>query len=207
MQNQIYKRSLSDMIQHGDESNRPSYVADNQTVTTETHRRSGCYLATGYKSFILDGETLDVYKGAGGTPVCTGYQDRCSDGTLSRSTTSACLVQKVVSECRVTGSNAGCSRTASCPAGKQLVSAAAACNLEYGEVSSSQLAAVAAGEVQVVRTSDHVSEGRCRLGATTISSGHRAAEGVIDVARVSCACSEHDSNGGDCHVKAALFCR
>lgn len=207
MQNQITVRSVSDMIQQGDSSNSPSFLAANETVTSERQRLAGCYVAAGYKNFILDGESLDVYRGADGAPRCTGFRDVCSDGTLARSAWSACSVARQVTDCQVSGSNAGCSRTAACPAGTRIVGASAACNLESGAVTDAQLAAVAGGTIQVVRASDNVSDGRCALGATRVSSGAAKVAGVVDAASATMSCREVDQNGGDCDIKAALYCR
>jgi parallel beta-helix repeat protein len=203
MQNQIYKRSLSEMIRHGDESNRPNTVAYNATVTEEVHRRAGCYVPTGYKDFLLDGQALDVHRGAANAPVC-GARVTCDDGVSSRSAAEGCSVERVLHECRASGTNAGCQRTAACPAGKRIVGAAAACNLEYGTASEADLAP---GAITVTRASDVVSDGRCVLGGARASQGRVAVTGVVDRESVSFACSERDANGGDCHIVTALYCR
>jgi hypothetical protein len=207
MQNQIYKRSVSDMIKQGDSTNRPNYIAHNQTVASEIYRQAGCYVPTGYKTFILHGQTLDVFRGAGGVPVCTGRGYTCDDGRLKPTSSTSCAVTRVVAECRVTDSNSGCQKTAACPAGKRLVGASAACNLEDGAVTDAQLASVPAGAISVVRASDNVSDGQCWLGDDRLSRGRKAVDGFEDRGSVTIGCREVDRNGGDCHIKAALYCR
>ncbi len=207
MQNQIYKRTVPDMIRQGDDSNRPNYIAHNQTVESDIQRRAGCYVATGYKNFILDGQSIDVFRGANNEPRCTGTRYTCADGDLTGAPTAGCSVERVPAECQVIGSDAGCRRTASCPAGRRIVGAVAACNLEYGAVSDAQLAQVPVGSIAVVRASDNVADGRCTVGDDTASSGRKLIDGVEDLDRVTIGCSEHDRNGGDCHIKAAIYCR
>jgi len=206
-QNQIVKRSVSDMIRQGDSSNQPNEVALNQTVTTETVRPAGCYVANGYKTFVRHGETIDVFRDASGTPGCTGSSLTCNDGELVRGATTTCSVGRAVGSCQVSGNNAGCQKVASCPTGRRLVGASAACNLEYGSVTDAELASVPAGQVGVVRASDSVSDGWCSLGDDGTASGRVAIDGIADRTSVSLACREKDANGGDCHVRAALYCR
>jgi hypothetical protein len=207
MQNQIFKRSVSDMIKEGDSSNRPNYFDYNETVTSEQIRFAGCYVPSGYKNFILHGETIDVFKSQTGVPMCTSYSYTCNDGNLEFSSTSTCDVDRVTFDCQVSGDNNGCNRIVSCPSGRRIVGAVAACNLEYGSVTDSDLSAVAVGFIQVLRASDNVSNGRCYLGGTSLHSGQEEIQYVQGHSAVSMGCDEHDINGGDCHIQAALYCR
>jgi hypothetical protein len=207
MQNQIYKRSVSDMIKEGDSSNRPNYIAHNETVMTEQSRLAGCYIPNGYKNFILHGETIDVFKSSTRVPMCISSTYTCNDGDLEVSSTSTCDMDQVTFDCQVSSNNNGCNRTASCPSGRRIVGAVAACNLEYGSVTDSQLSTVPSGFMQVLRASDNVSDGRCYLGGTSLRSGRTELQGVLDYSTVTMGCDEHDNNGGDCHIRGTLYCR
>src|SRR6185436_13680090 len=70
-------------------------------------------------------------------------------------------VQQVSIDCATTTNNDGCERAVTCPSGTRVLSAVAACNLEYGPVTDEQLASVPVGHMKVVRRSDHVEEGNC----------------------------------------------
>jgi hypothetical protein len=108
-------------------------------------------------------------------------------------------------ECQASGSNSGCQRTVFSPAGKTIIGAKAACNLEFGTVSGADLNGVSANVVKVLRASDNVSEGSCTLGSTSIRSGQAAVSGINGLTRLSFGCRENDSNGGDCHIKGKLY--
>ena len=115
-------------------------------------------------------------------------------------------LHEVVTECRVRSSNDGCQKRIACPEGTTIRSAKAACNLEHGSVSDEQLVAVEGGYVEVVRRSDHVEEGRCWLGSFQVENGRAAVADVEGLAAVWVGCQEHDRNGGDCVIRAALYC-
>jgi hypothetical protein len=66
---------------------------------------------------------------------------------------------------------------------------------------------VAPGFLSVLRTSDNVSDGSCWLHTTKLSSGSRELASVADRGYVQIGCKENDSNGGDCHIRAAIWCR
>jgi hypothetical protein len=112
-----------------------------------------------------------------------------------------------VKGCKVTDDDDGCEVHAHCPPGKRVIAVKAACNLEYGTVSTSQLAQVPIDRVEVVRPSDIVSAGTCRVHQTTLSSGTRTVEGIPAGGSLRLGCKEHDKNGGDCHVLARLYCQ
>jgi parallel beta-helix repeat protein len=222
MQNQIYKRSISDMIKTRNPAvNSPNYIGYNQTVTAETvvnNRRAGCFVPDGYqKDFILHGESVDVFKirDVNGQATCDGYKYFCNDGDLRSFPTfptSPCEVSKASFDCPVTGNNDGCQKVASCPTGERIVGAVAACNLEYGTISDGILATVPVNTIKVIRESDHVSEGLCFVGRNNLQDGNslqigqRTITGINGQPSVRVSCKEHDENGGDCHIKGTLYC-
>ncbi len=208
MQNQIRKRSVSDMIKVGrPDHNTPNYINHNETVAEKIERKAGSYISNGYqKDFIRDGQFINLFRNANGEPVCTGYRLTCHDGVLTQSSDSTCRpVGYTDFECQASGSNSGCQRTSFSPAGKTIIGAKAACNLEFGTVSATDLNGVSANFVKVLRASDNVSEGSCTLGGTSIRSGQAAVSGLNGLTRLSFGCRENDSNGGDCHIKGRLY--
>jgi len=215
MQNQIrrgrHQLSASTMIRvDRPDINTPNYIKENEAVDEKIARRAGCYISDGYPDFIRDGEFVNLFHTPNGEPVCRGYRLTCHDGALSRSSDSTCQVSQVSQvdfECQASGNNNGCQKTVRVPLGKKIVGAKAACNLEFGTVSSADLNGVPANSVKVLRASDNASEGSCTLGNTSISSGQAAVSGINGLSRASFGCSERDSNGGDCHVKGRLYHR
>jgi hypothetical protein len=77
MQNQVYKRSIADMIRTGGTVNVPNFIDDNETVTAAVDRPAGCPVLVGEAvDFVLDGGTILL-----DSPLAdTRY--RCSDGDL-----------------------------------------------------------------------------------------------------------------------------
>ena len=219
MQNQLYKRPygldpsaphppMYIYINQSGGKNTPNYVDYNEIVTADIPREAGCYVASGYLTdFILHGETIDVLKDQHGEPECRNYELKCDDGELQAQTNTSCSMTTTVMGCQVTGDNNGCEVHAHCPAGKRVIAVKAACNLEYGTVSSSQLEQVPIDRVEVVRASDVVSEGTCRVHNTTLNSGTKTVKGIPAQDSLTLGCSEHDKNGGDCHVLARIYCQ
>jgi len=236
MQNQIVKRSVVDMIKVGIpfvkggggpipllrllyDVNAPNFIDHNVTIRTEIPRGAGCYVSDGYPNFIQDGQFTNVFHTASGDPVCRGYRVTCRDGVLSRSRDTTCQVSEprrpltpgrvshMDVECPRTGSNNGCARTFSVPPGAKIIGAKAACNLESGTVSPAELDQVPAYLLSVLRPSDVVEQGTCSLGNTVAHSGQAGVTGVDGRDRVTIACRERDSNGGDCHIRARLYFR
>jgi hypothetical protein len=207
MQNQVYKFSPDKMFIAGDSSNQPNYIDHNQTVSSDIVRSAGCYVSNGYKNFILHGQTIDVFRGTNGIPRCTGYRATCNDGELSYQSTSSCTLQTVPYDCSVSGSNTGCSEAPACPIGTRIAGITAACNLESGSVTDAQLASVPGNTIDVVRASDNVSDGRCWVYNTSVSSGEATIEDVLDRRSTPVGCRESDSNGGDCQIRGNLYCR
>jgi hypothetical protein len=209
MQNQIYKRSVSDMIKTGSSStDSPNYIAYNETVTDAVDRPAGCYVGNGYETnFILHGQRIDLFKNSRGEPVCTDYTYSCNDGVLVRESGSSCRVSTVPFSCQISDSNAGCQARAACVRPQRIIGAKAACNLEFGTVSDQELADTSVNTLRVVRASDTVSDGQCFIGDSKRSSGEGSISGVIGYGGVPFGCSEKDKNGGDCHVRGVLYCQ
>lgn len=210
MQNQIYKpQSVSKMIKVGrPDINTPNFINYNETVAAEIERKAGCYISNGYQKDFIRGEFINLFRNANGEPVCTGYRYTCHDGVLTQSSDSTCRpVGYADFECQASGNNSGCQKTAFSPAGKTIIGAKAACNLEFGTVSATDLNGVSANIVKVLRASDNVSQGSCTLGSTSIRSGQAAVSGINGLNRVSFGCRENDANGGDCHIKGRLYYR
>ena len=208
MQNQVFKFEPGKMLKQGDDSsNGPNYINYNQTVSAKIERGAGCYINNGSKDFIVDRESITLFRNSNGDLVCTGYRYTCNDGVLSQSSDSTCQVSYMDFECQASGNNAGCQKTVVVPAGKKIVGAKAACNLEYGTVAATDLNGVFANFVKVLRASDNVSQGSCTLGSTSIRSGEAAVRGINGLTSLSFGCRENDSNGGDCHIKGRLYYR
>ena len=207
MQNQIYKRSIGDMIRSKNwENNSPNYIGYNETVNTELKSLAGCYVsANGYqRDFILHGESADVLEIRNGEPTCNKYT--CTDGDLSHSNQPSCKVSKSGFDCQVSHNNGGCQKTVYCPSGQRIIGATAACNLEYGPVSDAILG-VPTNTIRVIRASDRVSDGSCSVGGNSVQSGEKTISGIDGLDRVQVGCKEHDENGGDCHITGILYCR
>jgi len=92
MQNQIFKRLVSDMILVGrPDVNTPNYIKYNETVAAQIGRAAGCYVSDGYqKDFIVDKEFINLFRGSNGEPVCRGYRLTCNDGALFKSSDLTC---------------------------------------------------------------------------------------------------------------------
>lgn len=215
-QNQIYKRSLDEMIvtRSGDmtgwdPTSAPNFVDLNETVEAAVARRAGCFSGNGYKRFVLDGESIDVIRTPSG-PVCGSYRYTCNDGEFSRERSTGCSLSQPTFECSGT-TNDGCEAEARCAAGEVIVEAAAACNLEFGRVPADALSSVRPGTIEILKESDNRSDGRCFLGSTTANAESEPeilADDILDNGTVDFGCSERDrSNDGECHVRAKLWCR
>jgi hypothetical protein len=212
MQNQIYKRSVTDMIKtspfpHIPGVNSPNYIAYNEKVTRETKRPAGCFVSNGYqKDFIVHGESIELFNNSKGEPVCTGYKYTANDGELIGKSSSTCRITKVNFDCQVSGNNNGCQKLVSCRSGQKIIGARAAANLESGSISFSELDDVKMNTLKIVRPSDHIWEGISFVGNTRLLIGEKTITGVNDLARVVVGCKERDDNGGDCHIKGMLYC-
>ena len=220
MQNQFYKRrvlkgtalveaSIADYVKtRNTKANSPNYIGHNQIVTPQTvvkKRRAGCYLPDASPNFLLDGRSLDLLKDSGNKACLT--QSSCTDGKFSRSNTSDCRVNKVDFSCQASGNNKGCQKEVACPSGKKLVGAKAACNLEFGAVSSNALQPILPNLIKVLKASDNVSVGSCHVGGNKLQRGQKEITINKSSPTVAVGCKEHDKNGGDCHIKGVLYCQ
>jgi hypothetical protein len=131
----------------------------------------------------------------------------CRDGEVIHELDLDCRVTEVPFECQAIGDDGGCEGVALCPAGGTLVGAKAACNLEYGTVDDATLDGLPVQRLSVVRASDEVEDGLCRLGDDAVSRNQDVLHPFDgDSSGVEFGCSEHDANGGDCHVKGVAYC-
>jgi hypothetical protein len=83
MQNQIFKRPVTDVIRSTNWVNNAMNLIDhNRTVTQAAWPRppAGCYVRGGSKEFILHGETTEKFAGDDGAPTCEKVT--CHDGEL-----------------------------------------------------------------------------------------------------------------------------
>jgi hypothetical protein len=82
MQNQIYKRSIADMIKTNNPGlNSPNYIVGNVTVTESTvdlTRPAGCYNGNGNAGFMQHGDAFTRMDSNG----CSGTVYTCQDGEL-----------------------------------------------------------------------------------------------------------------------------
>jgi hypothetical protein len=132
---------------------------------------------------------------------------------------SVCNTRRVPIDCRISENNKGCHKTVSCPAGRKVVGAVAACNLEYGAVSDAELASVPPHLIYVARLSDDIEDGGCYVESNAVigklilhsfvpqSAVQTPIRGIAGRSRVAVGCDEHDVNGGDCHIRGSLYCR
>jgi hypothetical protein len=204
IQNRVIKLLFPLMIREGDSSNNPNIIAHNETVLIANDRRSGCYIRNDFKNLLLDGQSWDVRRGSNDIPVCMRQRQTCTDGELSSKST--CTLRAVTVDCAVDGNNDGCRRRATCPPGKRIVAARAACSLETSSVTSSRLSGVPGNVLAVVERSDSRYDGVCWVGDTSRRSGQTHIADVLGERGVEIGCKEHDSNGGDCEIRATLYC-
>lgn len=209
-QNQVYVRELGEMIREGDPAfDNDNLITDNETVSTHTHRATGCYVPWAYRDhFYWDGEIIDLVPDPRDlAPSCTSTPYVCRNGELMAETAPPpCHVETHHFECRVTGDNAGCWDYAVCPAGTRVIGARGVCNLEWGAVSDAERDAARPNTVSVTRPSAHVDHGLCNLGELQTSESEISWDGPADY-WTWFGCQEHDANGGDCHARATIYCR
>ncbi len=206
-QNQIVKRSVSDMIKNKDARNHPNIIVANQTVTSPVSRESGCYVEEAYSTqFLRHNEFVHLFRDAFDEPSCNDVGYICRDGELAnRAQSDACQVLETPFGCHRSLSANGCSDVASCPSDSRLIGLKAACNLELGRISDAQLDGVRGGTVRVVRPSDRVSDGLCQVAGVSIREG-TASVSVPSSGTVDSSCREKDSTGGDCEVRGLMYC-
>ncbi len=203
MGNQIYKFRMRDMVRSKNESlNSPNFVNHNQTITRPVERRSGCYVPGSFKrEFIAHGESVEALTGANECRV-----QRCDDGVLSQA--GSCSVVSASFECSRSGSNDGCSTAVTCPGESgEIIGVTAACNLEGTDVSAAQVRGSRPNTLSVVRPSDRVEDGVCRVGNTEAQQRWSPVHGSPNQRQTTARCREHDKNGGDCKIAGTVYCK
>lgn len=106
--------------------------------------------------------------------------------------------------CQQLHSNKGCGMSFSCPTGYALTNIRAACDLETGRIKPLP----EWGSIQVVRSSDKVKSGTCRVGDIKINKDKTRITHVTTSQKYfSFGCKENDKNGGDCTINAQLHCQ
>jgi cytochrome c peroxidase len=109
--------------------------------------------------------------------------------------------------CRNESFNAVCAKTVSCPAGMSVRAIRAACNLEIGAIDQRVVDAMAWNQLAVRKASNHVSDGHCRAAGIDIAIGSNGLlPPTVNPDQISYSCSEHDENGGDCHILGQILC-
>ena len=209
MQNQIYKRSVSDMIRNRNaQVNTNNHIDHNQTVTTESvdkNRLAGCFIDNHRPNFLLHGRQTQTVREQSGQ-FCIA-QTQCQNSVLSSLAVRDCRLAPVAIDCQVTANNNGCRKTVNCPTNTRVVNARVACNLEFGPVTTAQVNSTPFGALKVVRKSDNVANGLCEIGNNRTREGEIQIVGISNARSVSVSCKEHDKNGGDCHIRGQLFCK
>lgn len=206
--NQIYKFSPASMIRDRESKNR--IFANERVVNAPINRKSACYINGGYPSeLLLHGQSTQLFI-VSENIVCKPTNYTCDDGVLQRSP-KACQslpeTQSVRFECKSDSNNRGCRGEIRCPKATRIVGLKAACNLEYGKVSNTQLMNVAINTLEVLKSSDKVTDGECRLDTKSISSGTGSLTASLGGSRLNFSCKEHDKNGGDCHIVGSMLCQ
>lgn len=206
--NRFVVREPNELIRVNDD---PSYVLGNVRISDSSSgdRNSPCYVANGFPGpFLAHGKSLAMFDHGNG-PRCDGRRLACNDGIVTESFVLCAKLPSQISveqvQCRAQGKSSGCSGRAACPRGTSLVAAKVACNLEFGEVSADEFSRTPWSFAGIVKRSDRVSDGVCRLGSADISENGARLVRLPD--SVDFSCKEHDENGGDCHIRVALACQ
>ncbi len=145
--------------------------------------------------------------------VDPGAEGNAAQGANLAANTKAAGLQYVDFECRVVGSNAGCSTVAACPWGTSIVDLKAACNLELGAVTDAELDGTFWNSLKIVKQSDVVTDGKCTLNGYGFIYNKSGKTGATKVAiltghqSLTAECDEHDKNGGECHIRGTLTCQ
>lgn len=109
--------------------------------------------------------------------------------------------------CAVTGNNRGCTGAISCPSGKKIKSVKVACNLEGGKVSLRHVNAVPWNTTWILKPSDRVWDGVCRVANVEARSGQVKLSSLRGQTGFNYHCRERDNNGGDCDMKGLIQCQ
>lgn len=206
--NQFYKFSESSIVRVSESDNM---VFENETVQgSPEKRKSGCYLQAGYPSNLLKhGQSTQLFY-LSDSVICKETLYSCNNGiieTKPQFCTQLPPVKTVNFSCQVNANNAGCREQVRCPEGTLIVGVRAACNLEYGSVSNQSLKNVSNNTLEVLRASDRQRDGLCQLDNIGIAAGKITLNKLLGNQYINYSCDEHDSNGGDCHIKGQLLCQ
>lgn len=217
MQNQIFKRSITDMIQSKNwDDSWPAYIDFNtEFVTQETvvrNRKAGCYVKYGIKNFILDGESIEYFINADNHIICGSKKLTCNNGVTTESDNSSCSVnniEEVPLNCGISNDirNTGRVRSASCTGGRRILTASATCNLENQSLSSAQTHNTLKNMLKVAVPSAELEKGNCFIGSNNIKQRYKIVSHIDGASTVNYGCREHDKNGGDCLIRGTLYCK
>ncbi|WP_298775793.1 hypothetical protein [uncultured Shewanella sp.] len=108
-------------------------------------------------------------------------------------------------ECQIETDSYGCYEYATCPDNKISAAVRAACNLEWGSVSLSDLPLW--GHMDIIRESDTLPDSECLVHETSnyLENSHNHAYPSYNN-QTFIGCKEHDQNGGDCHILGQQIC-
>jgi len=213
-QNQFLNRLESDSIKIGrSDINIGTISGLNGQVGEFEERLAGCYTPTdapeplASEDFLLSGESVSVAFDEDGRPRCAMHRYECFDNSLLFLPNDECSNPPVPFSCSMLHDNVGCTGTVVCPVGQSIIDVRAVCDLEVGTaIAQSDVDETLVGHVRVVVPSDHVNEGRCNIGATSISQGDAAVDLSGITESITFSCEEHDENGGDCAIRGEIFC-
>lgn len=110
-------------------------------------------------------------------------------------------------ECNVQGSNEGCFTKFTCPKGTRIHAVKAACNLETPTISKMALYEMGKeSKIKIVRSSLTKEGSLCSVNDISLNEGEMSLSSLVgqDILRLSC--KETEKNGGDCAVKAEVYC-
>jgi len=110
-------------------------------------------------------------------------------------------------ECNAEGDNEGCFAKFSCPKGMRVHKVKAACNLETTFISKMALYEMGKDDkIKIVRSSLTLEGSLCKINEVSLNKGEASLSSLIgqDILRLSC--QETEKNGGDCAVKAEIYC-
>jgi hypothetical protein len=200
----VYYTKLAHMIRSRDWSdNSPNTIKRNEMVgegTIDSNRLAGCYLPDDQQTWLEHGESQDT--------MSSGCYSSftCRDGDTTRPAVRDCRIDALPFDCQISGNNGWCERTVACPSGTKVVGAKAACNLEYGTIRSYQVEALPFNRLEVLRKSDNTKDGVCYVSFNRISKGKVTLNSIKGWRQLAFGCTEHDNNGGDCHIKGISYC-
>lgn len=219
--NKIAKRSVASMIISHDS---PNMIVGNSTVAKYSQNGYSCFYDPTLRLMRHAESFVDKV-----TSSCQAITVSCNNGVIQKSVKILCQnpqndddpviedpaddkeevkkVSIVNAECSANSNNAGCFKQVACMAGKKILNVRAACHLEAASVHQSAVEALPWGTLSVLRSSDHVSEGRCLVEKNSIQQGSTVITSVVNKNSINIGCKEHDKNGGDCKILVQMQCQ